>query len=68
MHSMWWIWIIYRCCLYLLGFDKIPNIPPKIRFDLNNKLKIKGLEKICLELKKIDAISYKNIDLNNLEE
>ena len=47
------------------GFDKIPNIPPKIRFDLNNKLKIKGLEKICLELKKIDPISYKNIDLNN---
>lgn len=47
------------------GFDEIPNVPNEIRDNLNNKLKINGIEELCLELKDIDPISYDKIDLKN---
>ena len=47
------------------GFNKIPNVSNKIRKELNNRLKIEGLQNLCLELKEKDLKTYKNIDLNN---
>ena len=47
------------------GFNEIPEVPTKIRQNLNNLLETDGLKKLCLELKKKDSNSYKNIDLKN---
>ena len=47
------------------GFNKIPEVPDEIRLSLNNQLELEGLEKLCLELKEKDPITYKKIDKKN---
>ena len=47
------------------GFNKIPEVPDEIRFILNNRLELEGLEKLCLELKERDPITYEKIDKKN---
>ena len=47
------------------GLDQIPKIEKNIRNSLNNDFENKGLIYLQNELKKIDLITYNNIDLNN---
>ena len=47
------------------GLDQIPEIEKNIRNSLNNDFESKGLIYLQNELKKVDLITYNNIDLNN---
>ena len=47
------------------GLDKIPETKKNIRNSLNNDFESKGLIYLQNELKKVDLITYNNIDLNN---
>jgi len=47
------------------GLDQIPKIEKNIRNSLNNDFENKGLIYLQNELKKVDLITYNNIDLNN---
>lgn len=47
------------------GLDTFPEIDKNIRKKLNNTFKSEGLLSLQEELKSVDPISYKNIDLNN---
>ena len=49
----------------LYGIDKIPNVKESLRNELNMEFQNNGLKNLLAQLKKIDPISYKNIDLNN---
>ena len=49
----------------LYGIDKIPYVKESIREKLNKEFQNNGLKNLLAQLKKIDPISYKNIDLNN---
>ena len=49
----------------LYGIDKIPNVKESLRKELNMEFQNNGLKNLLAQLKKIDPISYKNIDLNN---
>jgi len=47
------------------GLDQIPKTEKNIRNSLNNDFESKGLIYLQNKLKKIDLITYNNIDLNN---
>ena len=49
----------------LYGIDKIPNVKESLRNELNMEFQNNGLKNLLAQLKKIDPITYKNIDLNN---
>ena len=49
----------------LYGIDKMPQVDQSLRKKLNREFLNNGLRNLLVELKKIDPISYKNIDLNN---
>ena len=49
----------------LYGIDKIPNVKESLRKELNMEFQNNGLKNLLAQLKKIDPITYKNIDLNN---
>ena len=47
------------------GIDDLPEYDPDIRKALKNRIESEGLEKLKKELKILDPVSYKTIDLNN---
>jgi len=47
------------------GIDDIPTVDPKIRGQLQQKLNDEGLESLRFELRKLDPVSYKTLDLKN---
>lgn len=47
------------------GLDKIPDVPEKIRNEVELMYKEHGLNKCASELEKLDRFCYKHIDLNN---
>ena len=47
------------------GLDQIPKTEKNIRNSLNNDFESKGLIYLQNKLKKVDLITYNNIDLNN---
>ena len=47
------------------GIDKIPDVDPKIRAILNGRLKEIGLQSLVEELKKLDPVHAKKVDLLN---
>ncbi len=47
------------------GLDEFPEVDPKIRETLNEKLKKSGLESLQKELKRLDPEYYKKVDLEN---
>lgn len=47
------------------GLDDFPKVDPKIREDLNIKLEKEGIEKLQNELKNLDPVSFKRIDIDN---
>ena len=47
------------------GLDEFPQVDPKIREDLNLKLKEKGLASLQKELEQRDPEYYKTVDLDN---
>ena len=49
----------------LYGIDKIPDVEESLRKELNMEFQNNGLKNLLAQLKKIDPITYKNIDLNN---
>ena len=49
----------------LYGIDKIPDVEESLRKELNMEFQNNGLKNLLAQLKKIDHITYKNIDLNN---
>ena len=49
----------------LYGIDKIPDVEESLRKELNMEFQNNGLKNLSAQLKKIDHITYKNIDLNN---
>ena len=49
----------------LYGIDKIPEVEESLRKKLNKEFQNNGLKNLLAQLKKIDPITYKNIDLNN---
>ena len=49
----------------LYGIDKMPEVRDSLRKKLNMEFQNNGLSNLLVELKKIDPITYKNIDLNN---
>tara|TARA_B100001287_G_scaffold275941_1_gene285110 strand:+ start:504 stop:1433 length:930 start_codon:yes stop_codon:yes gene_type:complete len=49
----------------LYGIDKMPEVDQSLRKKLNREFLNNGLRNLLVELKKIDPITYKNIDLNN---
>jgi len=50
----------------LNGFDeKLPSAEPKLRRELNEQLKNRGIESLQAELKSLDPVFYAQVDLNN---
>lgn len=49
----------------LKGFDDFPNINPQIRNDLNDELRVNGLESLQKKLEKLDPETYNSIALDN---
>ena len=49
----------------LYGIDKIPDVKESIREKLNQEFQNNGLKNLLAQLKKIDPVTYKNIDLSN---
>ncbi len=49
----------------LNGLDYFPDLDPAIRTQLNDTLKISGLETLQMQLKELDPISYQNIEIEN---
>ncbi len=47
------------------GIDDLPPIDPELRKTLIARLESEGLESLRFELKKLDPVSYQNIDLKN---
>jgi tRNA dimethylallyltransferase len=47
------------------GIDDIPAVDPEIRKQLQERIKSEGLENLRFELKKLDPVSYRNMDLKN---
>lgn len=47
------------------GIDDIPAVDPRIREQLQIKLREEGLESLRFELRKLDPVSYKTLDLKN---
>ncbi|WP_411030982.1 tRNA (adenosine(37)-N6)-dimethylallyltransferase MiaA [Spongiimicrobium sp. 3-5] len=49
----------------LKGLDEFPNIDPRVRQDLNKKLEAEGLEALQKQLKELDKVQYKKMDVDN---
>ena len=49
----------------LKGFDDLPEIPPNIRANLQNRLENEGLIPLQKTLQKIDPVSFEGIDIQN---
>jgi tRNA dimethylallyltransferase len=47
------------------GIDDIPTVDPGLREQLKTRLRTEGLERMRFELKKLDPVSYRDLDLNN---
>jgi tRNA dimethylallyltransferase len=47
------------------GIDEFPKIDPEIRHLLNSQLETTGIDKLQIELKKLDPKIYNSIDLKN---
>ena len=47
------------------GLDEFPEVNPKIRPDLNEKLQSEGLEALQFQLKKLDPKAYETIAIDN---
>jgi len=47
------------------GLDNFPSIDPKIRKDLNKKIKLEGLKPLQEQLKELDVETYHTIALDN---
>jgi tRNA dimethylallyltransferase len=47
------------------GIDDIPAVDPEVRRTLLQRMKEEGPESLRFELKKLDPVSYRNIDLRN---
>lgn len=47
------------------GIDIMPDVDPKIRVNLKNKLENEGLESLRFQLKKLDPDYYYTVDLKN---
>ena len=47
------------------GFDIFPEIDPIFREQLNQELETDGIEKLQIELKKVDPIYYEEVDIYN---
>lgn len=47
------------------GIDDIPSVEPEIRAGLRERLDREGLESLRFELRRLDPVSYRNIDLKN---
>ena len=49
----------------LKGLDEFPQIDPRVRQDLNKKLEAEGLEALQKQLKELDKVQYKKMDVDN---
>ena len=49
----------------LYGIDKMPDVEDSLRKKLNEEFQNNGLKNLLNQLKKIDPVTYKNIDLSN---
>ena len=49
----------------LKGLDNFPEVDPAIRSGLKSQLKETGIESLQKQLKKLDAITYQKIDIEN---
>jgi len=47
------------------GIDELPNIDPQLRKDLMKQYQNYGIESIRLQLKKLDPVFYRQVDLKN---
>lgn len=47
------------------GLDYFPEVDKSIRTQLNNQLENEGIEALQLQLKKLDAVAYKTIAIDN---
>lgn len=47
------------------GLDQFPKVDSKIREELNNRLKEESLRDLQLELKTLDPLYYKQVDIHN---
>lgn len=47
------------------GLNTFPEINPKIRETLNTKLKSQGIQSLQKQLKELDALYYKKVDIEN---
>lgn len=49
------------------GFDEMPSVPNKVREGLNEEFSSHGLQKLLLELQKLDPDYYVEVDKNNAQ-
>ena len=47
------------------GIDDIPSVDPEVRKSLLSRMDREGIESLRFELKKLDPVSYHDIDLKN---
>lgn len=47
------------------GIDDLPRVDPVLRKELLERLKEEGLEKLTLELRRLDPLTYEKVDLKN---
>ncbi|QQX76667.1 MULTISPECIES: tRNA (adenosine(37)-N6)-dimethylallyltransferase MiaA [Aequorivita] len=47
------------------GLDDFPQVPSQIRLQLKSKLNNEGIEALQNELKKVDPLYFKKVDINN---
>jgi tRNA dimethylallyltransferase len=47
------------------GIDDIPPVDPEIRSELQQRIRAEGLGSLRFELKKLDPLSYRTLDLKN---
>jgi len=47
------------------GIDDLPSVDPALRKNLLSRYEHEGLEALSLELKRLDPLSYKRVDLKN---
>lgn len=47
------------------GLDHFPDVDSTIRMDLNQRLKVQGIEELQRQLQSLDPVSYASLDLQN---
>lgn len=47
------------------GIDTMPDVDPELRQNLKNNLKENGIESLRVQLKKLDPVYYRQVDLKN---